>query len=355
MDAVQILAEVGIHLKQWRRGQHYMRCPRCTTRKSDQHLSVLVTPEGHALWKCWRCGNFSGSTEALARKAEWERRTATPKVRDLPGPPPQPRDTSGGPGRPGASTQASRPVPEVKPVPPAPSPDVPGQVAFEPRHAAFWEALEPVTASCPVGRYLLGRGCPLPSAGDVKWHPDFRCWRAPNWRGPAMVGLITDVLTAAPMSFHFTWVRPDGHGKAPLERPRLLATGMRKQGGVIRLCDDADIGSWLMVGEGIETMLTMQKHTGLQPCWSCIDAGNFGRLPLPDWLRELVVVADHDKLNERTGFRPGLEAAAKLVERCARSGTVHKVRFAYPLRERTDFNDVGRALDDGGGGREAVA
>lgn len=336
MDAIQILADVGIQLKQWRRGQHYIRCPRCTTRKTDQHLSVYVTDEGHALWKCWRCGDFSGSTAAIARKLEWESKR---KGRGT--------ATNHGPGRTEQSQQPTtqgdsreRVDLEVKPVPPVDGP-MPEHVAFEAKHAEFWASLEAVTADCPVGRYLTGRGCHLPAAADLRWHPDFGYLRPnSNWRGPCMVALITSAMTAAPMSFHFTWINPATYEKAPLERPRLLAKGMSKMGGVIRLCDDAELGEWLMVGEGIETMLSAQVLTGMPQAWAAIDAGNLAQMPIPDWLRSIVVVADHDKLNPRTGKRAGLQAASDLIERCIKTQTVHDVEVIYPPQEGWDANDM---------------
>jgi hypothetical protein len=339
MDAVEILAEAGIHLSHWRCGQHYLPCPRCSTRKSDRNLSVLVTPEGHGKWKCWRCGDFSGSTEALAKKAAWEQRrgaAAASKGRNQRGPPPSPQGTADGPG---AHAQPRPHDPAVKPVPPAPG-EVPEHVPFGPQHREFWLELDRITADCPVGRYLADRGCVVPDACHLRWHPDFGYLGPGSWRGPVMIGLITDVLTCRPMSFHFTWVRPDGHGKAPLERPRMLARGMAKQGGVIRLCDEADLNAWLMVGEGVESMLSAQRLTGMPQAWAAVDAGNLGKMPIPDWLRQLVIVADHDKPNPRTGKRAGLQAASDLIDRCIAARTVHEVEVIYPPQEGWDANDM---------------
>ena len=93
-----------------------------------------------------------------------------------------------------------------------------------------------------------------------------------------------------------------------------MAKGMPKQGGVIRLLDDADAGSWLMVGEGIETCLTVQGRIGARPVWACIDAGNMARLPYVPGIETLIVLTDWDRANRRTGKRAGEEAAADLAQ-----------------------------------------
>jgi hypothetical protein len=142
----------------------------------------------------------------------------------------------------------------------APEPD---RVAFGREHAAYWERLGPIAADAAVGRYLLGRGCPLPTASaDLRLDPCRRHPHQRDWVGPAMVARITDAITAAPLSFHVTWVSLDGAGKAPLERPRLIARGTTKRGGVVRLCDDTDVGVGLAIAEGIETALSATSASG---------------------------------------------------------------------------------------------
>lgn len=326
MDAIGVLDSVGIHLRQWRAGQHYMPCPRCSTKKTDRHLSVLVTGEGHAKWKCWRCGDFSGCTEVEARRIEWQERQRQREGRTAPRPAPAPRQ------------------PPVAPVTPLAGAE-PEHAPFQAKHQEFWDGLEPITSTTPVGRYLAGRGCPMPAAGaDLRWHPDFGHLHQREWRGPVMIGLITHALTAEPQSFHFTWLAKDGSGKAPLDRPRLMAKGMSKREGVIRLCDDADLNAWLMVGEGIESTLAAQQCIGLPQAWAAIDAGNLAVMPIPPWLLELVILVDHDKVNPRNGVRAG-EAAAKMLEaRCNEAGTVDRIWQVEHEREGWDFNDAANEI-----------
>src|SRR5581483_2795047 len=50
---------------------------------------------------------------------------------------------------------------------------------------------------------------------------------------PRMMAIVTDAITAAPTSLHFTALRPDGGGKAHIDRPKRLLFGHRKAGCVV--------------------------------------------------------------------------------------------------------------------------
>lgn len=72
-----------------------------------------------------------------------------------------------------------------------------------------------------------------------------------------MLGRITDVLTNEPMSLHFTYLRADGSGKAPVTPQKKLLGGHQKKGGCIRLYPDSDVTDGLAIAEGVETALTI--------------------------------------------------------------------------------------------------
>jgi putative DNA primase/helicase len=232
-------------------------------------------------------------------------------------------------------------------VPPAAG-EVHEVVAYSGAHEKFWDRCEPITADSPVGRYLLNRGCPLPREdADLRWRPDYpHLHPSARWRGPVMVGRITNALTLEPMSFHFTWVQPTGAGKAPVERPRLMAPGMAKQGGVVRLCDDEDVRSFLVVGEGIESCLAGQAGLAdtlgeFAPTWATLDAGNLARLPYLEHVRRLLVLVDTDKPNPRTGRYAGHDAGVALGDRWhweARNPI--RIHFLFAPGEGQDTNDL---------------
>jgi hypothetical protein len=379
MRAPEALASLGIRLKEWRLGYHRVPCPFCRHKKGarDDALFVNVHADGHAGWSCNRCGE-KGHTAKLCQEQERivreaaraghnrGSRTAAPPRRD--GAPTR-TDPPAAVNRPAPIRQPSAPQPAtrstvsttpeparnmrdpmrgpIEPVPPTWG-EAPEYVPYGDAHEKFWDRCEPITASSPVGRYLLGRGCLLPcEAADLRWRPDYpHLHPSARWRGPVMVGRITNALTGEPMSFHFTWVRPDGGGKAPIERARLMAPDMAKQGGVVRLTDDADSGSWLLVGEGIETLLSgLALATNPMMAWACLDAGNMERLPYVEGIDRLIVLADDDRPNPKTGTAAGIKAADELCVRwryASKCSVTCKVLIAG--RPGTDANDLVRSL-----------
>jgi hypothetical protein len=138
---------------------------------------------------------------------------------------------------------------------------------------------------------------------------------------------VTDVLSGAAISLHTTWLAPDGSGKAPIERPRLLAQGCRKAGGVVRLFPDEDVNTGLCIAEGIETAMVAAR--GFAPAWATIDAGNLATFPVLDGIESLTVAVDHDKA--------GLVAFNAVAARWLAAG--REVRQWQPPEHGMDLND----------------
>lgn len=290
------LAGLGIQLRSTQPGEHRCRCPRCRETKNRRHdaaLAVRLATDGSAVWTCFRCA-WSG---AVGADRHHERR-------------PQARAAAPGPDRKGALEAALR----------------------------LWRSASPIAEDCPVGRYLLGRGCPLPPDGaDLRWLPAYR--HPSGWCGPAMLGLITDVLTGEPMSLHFTWIRGDGGGKAPIERPRLMAKGLPCR-GVVRLTDDASLTLGLAAGEGVETCLAASLAFGAS-VWACLSAGTLAWLPVLDGIESLTVIADADGPDTH-GRRAGEAAAIEVGRRWREAGA--EVRVWLPDGEGIDFADLAREI-----------
>jgi hypothetical protein len=97
-------------------------------------------------------------------------------------------------------------------------------------------------------------------------------------------------------------------------------------GGAVRL---AAAASELLVGEGLETVLSGMEATG-KPGWACLSTGGLRSLHLPKEVRELIILEDADD--------PGREAAAAAAQRLIREGRT--VRVARPPVGFKDFNDV---------------
>jgi putative DNA primase/helicase len=154
-----------------------------------------------------------------------------------------------------------------------------------------------------VETYLRSRDLDLPPPGH---HLRFLPAKPPRFIWPCMVGIITAFADASRiMSLHFTRLRPDGVGKAPLPKheQRSCLGGFRIKGGVIRLCHDAAVTRRIGIGEGIETCLAVttafhRDEGRREPVWAALNAGNLGALDVVDGIKTIVVYADHGPAGE---------------------------------------------------------
>jgi putative DNA primase/helicase len=287
---VTALTDLGIRLRREQPGEHRCPCPRCAetkTRRGDDALAVKLEPDGGATWVCHRCGWRGG----VGPDREYR-----PSLRRPPTPP----------------------EPKRQPHP------------FTTLDAQRWAEARRILPGTVAADYLEIRGCAAPDPeGDLRWHPKVRNWTCGH-TGPALVALVTDPATAAPMTLHFTWIRPDGAGKAGIAKPRLYLAGHEKRGGVVRLWPDEDLVYGLCVGEGIETCLTAAH--GFTPVWACLDAGNLGEMPVLPGVEALTVVADHDEA--------GTRAAEACGRRWAEAGC--EVRIWKAPTRGVDLNDYAR-------------
>jgi hypothetical protein len=172
--------------------------------------------------------------------------------------------------------------------------------------------------------YLQARACVLPPAdSDLRCMPALR--HPSGYIGPALVALITDVCTGAPLSLHRTWIKPDGN-KADVSPPRLLLKDHPIAGGVIRLWPDEAVTAGLGIAEGIETALSLAH--GFTPVWSLIDAGHLAKFPLLNGIEELIIAADNDD----AGRKAANECAARWADHAA-------VRIISADTDGCDLND----------------
>jgi hypothetical protein len=189
-------------------------------------------------------------------------------------------------------------------------------------------------ASVPVAgslaeTYLLSRGITLPVASTaLRFHP--KCWHRDEGQTrslprPALIAAVTDgagVLQGA----HRTWLAPDGKDKAPVETQRRAMGHLL--GNAVRLTPSADI---LVVGEGIETMLSVREAARGLPVWAALSSSHLGAVLLPEGLQRLYIAIDRDPAGQR--------AAERLTTRASEAGIA--VRVLEP--RLGDFNDDLRA------------
>lgn len=180
----------------------------------------------------------------------------------------------------------------------------------------------------PVEAYLRFRGLTLPDAPEVlRFHP--RAWRnrANGPHGPAMLALMTDPATAAPVGVHVTYLRPCGAGKAPGRSPKVMLGDV----GVVRLVPDAEVTLGLGLAEGVETALAVMQGFGWRPVWAATCAGAIARFPVLAGLEALTVFADGDDQGA------GMAAARACSRRWSTAGQEARV-LAAPAGE--DFLDT---------------
>jgi hypothetical protein len=187
----------------------------------------------------------------------------------------------------------------------------------------------------PVESYLRNRGITaLHDIGSLRFHP--RCFYRPDQHSPtetwpAMIAAVTD-LNGGLTGVHRTWLEPDGFhlsslGKAPIDTPRramgdLLGHGVRF--GVA--------GDVVIVGEGIETMLSLRCAMPTMPAIAALSAAHLAAVLFPEKLRRLYIARDDDLAGDG--------AAGTLTERAGEGG-IDVITLSPALG---DFNEDLRRL-----------
>jgi hypothetical protein len=306
------LEERGIVLKRHQPGEHRAPCPECDKGPRDDALAVRIDHDG-ATWICHRC-DFRGAVRPSDRGSSGHR-PASPSRRNF--------------------VFNTRPAPA-----PAREPEPERYETLAPHGHRLWASCRPIEPGTVAATYLERRGCALPSfvATHLRWHPAVRN-RREDHVGPALVALVTDPLTGEPINLHRTWLKPDGSGKAELEKPRLLLKGHPGDRGVVRLWPDDEVTIGLVVGEGLETCLAAAR-VGLAPVWATLTAGNLEKFPVLPGLEGLTVLVDHDLPNPKTGRRRGIDAARALVHRYATEGGLDPDRDIRAIMPPTEGHDA---------------
>lgn len=183
---------------------------------------------------------------------------------------------------------------EPQPLPPAPVKLLDKAAQIE-RARRIWSEAQPIEGTL-AATYLRHRGL-IPYRGEaLRFHPScpFR-----SERHPAMIGIMTDIVTGEPSGIHRTALLPDGSGKAA---PGKMMMG-RAQNAVVRLHDDEEVTWRLCIAEGIETALA----TADRPIWATLSAGTMSNFPVLQGVETLHIYTDHD--------RAGIDASNAVAKR----------------------------------------
>jgi phage/plasmid primase-like uncharacterized protein len=174
--------------------------------------------------------------------------------------------------------------------------------------------------------YFAKRGINInevPEHGGLRFHQ--RCW----WEGgtaACIVGRFTTAISNEPRGI---WRRPISG-----EKPKSLGP---MAGCVIRLWPDEAVEQGLVLGEGVETVIsaaTRITHRGtlLQPAWAACSAGNLENFSVLSGIEALTLLVDNDASGR------GQEAAAKCAARWSVAG--REVTRLTPKIVGADFNDL---------------
>ena len=171
--------------------------------------------------------------------------------------------------------------------------------------------------------YLHARGIQRCRFAALRFHPAlfYRDGRGVR-RLPALVAAVTGTDEAV-CGVLRTWLDPDKPMKANVVRPR-KALG-RVHGHAVRF--GAPGTGTLLVGEGIETVLSIVTAMPDTVAAVALSAGSLGAFAPPAGVTRLVIARDNDPEGEC--------AAERLVRRCARTG----VAALVVAPEGNDFND----------------
>ncbi len=187
-------------------------------------------------------------------------------------------------------------------------------------------------------RYLHARGLARCRFAALRYHPELRYREGSLVRRlPALVAAVTGDDPGYPeqvralsgaggaiLGVQRTWLDPRAPAKADVAAPR-KALG-RIHGLAVRFGAPAGHAP-LVVGEGIETVLSLVTAVPEITAAAALSAGSLGAFAPPPGLARLVIAQDNDE--------HGALAAERLARRCARAG----VAATVILPAGNDFND----------------
>ena len=219
-----------------------------------------------------------------------------------------------------------------RPQPILPDPPVPKEAKAPggtPAAAARLFAASVPVAGTLADTYLRARGIGHGGVmSALRFHP--KCWHRDEGQTkpvprPALIAAVTDGAGAL-QGVHRTWLAPDGQDKAAVDTPRRAMGHLL--GNAVRI---APADQTLVLGEGIETMLSVREAAPSLPVWAALSSGHLGAVLLPVGLQRLYIAIDRDPAGQR--------AAERLTARATEAGIA--VRVLEP--RLGDFNDDLRA------------
>ena len=175
--------------------------------------------------------------------------------------------------------------------------------------------------------YLSNRRLKAPYPADLRFHPrlEYRCYPTGEvTEHPALLAAVRD-LSGALRGIQRTWLAPEG-GKALLADPRRSLGHLHGNGVLLRHGDPDHPSSTLLIGEGVETVLSLRDAIPSAALVAALSASHLAGFILPPHVRHLFIARDNDPA--------GIRAARRLAARAAVAGI--SVTILRPVLK--DFN-----------------
>jgi phage/plasmid primase-like uncharacterized protein len=190
--------------------------------------------------------------------------------------------------------------------------------------ASVWET--------PAQAYLASRRCDglFPPDRDAVFRFHQHCPYGAG-RAPCLITLLRNIETDEPQAIQRTPLADDGRKVG--DRMTLGP----KAGAGVKLWPQSAVRDRLVVGEGVETVLSAALHIRyrgerLDPAWAAIDAGNLAAFPVLPGVQKLIILVDNDEGGT------GQEKAKECSTRWVSAG--REVRRLTPRNSGRDFNDI---------------
>jgi hypothetical protein len=151
------------------------------------------------------------------------------------------------------------------------------------RARRIWENAGLLTGQI-IETYFHSRGLVVPKTGNLRFAPSLP--HASGASYPAIVARV-DGVNGDMVAVQRTFLAADGSGKAPVDKQK-MSLGPTK-GGMIRLAELIDSAP-LLLGEGVETVLTAMQATGY-PGWVTVGTSGLKNLDLPDGVKDVVLLS----------------------------------------------------------------
>lgn len=190
----------------------------------------------------------------------------------------------------------------------------------------IWDEGKPLPGTL-AETYLSLRHLPPPYPADLRFHArlEYRDHETGEISfHPALLAAVRDA-SGGLGGIQRCWLAPSGQ-KALLDDPRRSLGHIHGHGVWLRHDDRVHPSGVLLIGEGVETVLSLAGILRSAGMVAALSASHLAGFILPGWVRHLLIARDNDPA--------GLRAARKLTSRAAESGI--EVSLLRPVLK--DFN-----------------